>query len=159
MANLFATVGSNQVIVWSWIAGGPALRCTCCLQATIYDDTHMGKYISVVMQLTNTATQHSAGGVSLGRLLLGLHQMELSAELQTRCNPQSLMCTCLLPFSYPSGQASSCMCNAGPVVLCVGGGAHELLRAARGCSAGEHHRLCLFCQCWLPPIGGYTARL
>ena len=99
VANLFATIGSNQVIVWNQRElDGPQV-CTSCLQATIYDDTHMGRYISVVMQFTNAPTQHSAGGVSLGRPLLGLHQMELSAESQICCTPHSQMCTCLLPIS------------------------------------------------------------
>lgn len=72
------------------------LRCICCPQATIYDDTHMGKYIAVVMQFTNSSSQHSTGGVSLGWLVLERPQLELSAKLQTCCTPQVWMCTCVL---------------------------------------------------------------
>lgn len=36
---------------------------TCELQATIYDDLHMGDFIAVVANFTNQKTEHTEGGV------------------------------------------------------------------------------------------------
>ena len=36
---------------------------TCELQATIYDDLHMGDFIAVVVNFTNQKTEHTEGGV------------------------------------------------------------------------------------------------
>ena len=40
------------------------------LQATVYDDAHLGDFISVIVQLNNRKTEYAAGGVSA----LQLHQ-------------------------------------------------------------------------------------
>lgn len=68
--NLFATVGADQ--------------------ATIYDDAHMGDYVSVVVHFTNQATEHAEGG-----------------ELQASCwiNPQAWT-------AHPHGDA--CLAVSGP---------------------------------------------
>lgn len=72
-ANLFATVGSNQVQTTekaSCLSAFP--RCALprpphgpvdCAQATIYDNEHFGSYIQSVQQFVNAATENAPGGV------------------------------------------------------------------------------------------------
>ena len=69
--NVFATIGKNQV---GSVASedntqllpqeGRLLDQCLAMQATIYDDLHMGNYIGVIVQYTNIETEHSTGGVS-----------------------------------------------------------------------------------------------
>ena len=55
-------------------------------QATVYDNEHFVRYINVVEQLVNTATEHAPGGVRLraveaSRALCGLTRSLLNASL------------------------------------------------------------------------------
>lgn len=42
----------------------PSLLWSVHVQATVYDDQHMGDYVGVVVQYTNVATKYNPGGVS-----------------------------------------------------------------------------------------------
>lgn len=75
MQNLFATVGKDQVQPSSFLvcrlaaacfqrkAGRRCLYPALTLQATVYDDLHMGDFIAVVVNFTNQKTDHAVGGV------------------------------------------------------------------------------------------------
>lgn len=39
-------------------------------QVTVYDDSHMGDYIGVIVHFTNTPTEHAAGGVRTKTVLV-----------------------------------------------------------------------------------------
>lgn len=40
------------------------------MQATIYDDLHMGEFVAVVVSFTNQKTEHAGGGVRYDKLLM-----------------------------------------------------------------------------------------
>jgi len=64
-AHLFASVAHNQA---RSRLRPPQRQGLSRLQATVYDNEHFGSFVAVVAQFTNTATEHSPGGVRRRRL-------------------------------------------------------------------------------------------
>lgn len=64
------------------------------MQATIYDDLHMGDFVAVVVSFTNEKTEHADGGVRLAAWLRSKKQAKFHHEQCALCLPQGLQaCT------------------------------------------------------------------